>query len=740
MKEISKFLDLSDEKQFPLKSDIKEMEGDFLVESEDSQISLEETHSSNSKAIESTKIDSDVQENHENSQENKPLQSEHTENQNISEKQITTLSENEVVDTEDNQELPKSSKYNAIEVQSNQSQDQVSQNSENVMFGDEAFGETSKSQPKVSQPVQDVQSQENLELNSQNKTETVQEDLEVRPEDPGQESASISQERLSSIDKDEDDQNSLEEDQTQTQHDTLNEKEQNIEEQLAKDIVKEEESQLQKQYQNDVDEQNKALSIPHGHDFNSDNQDQPLLPNNHIDEHPMMENPYNNQETQTQSDYSFRSDEDQENNVQEQQSDHSLSEMAEKLNTGNQIDIDHVISLPLLDPYQSQKGSSHGVYSKAFTNIEQGVKQTGNEGLIERNYLIQKFGAAQAQQIAAKMQDHDNQRFHQKVVIPVVDMSEAYSSHKSSSCSDAGIDHHAEGINVENMMALGNTPKQQDVDLDGLLNDLESHAIGSFQKGTMGTGKAILMRPGIVNQQISQGSYASGQRVPLHIRLQTQHTIPVITAKSVKQMMTIDPQPVYSRPIFHIPIKPKVPCPPQNPFNNRINVPQVYHQPIQIYRKTPQYFSPVQIPIPQQMKNLPSISDIESSSQYNLQDPRDEYLDSQDSLIDSMLSGGMMKKERRLSLVKNKKKTKKKMKKVFASENLRSKVSSGRKLSLAQRRRKLSQIKHKHSYEHLYRGNHKKSLTLKRKLQSGLSEKRRHSIKKRKYSKVKYIV
>ena len=186
--------------------------------------------------------------------------------------------------------------------------------------------------------------------------------MEVRSEDPGQESASISQERLSSIDKDEDDQNSLEEDQTQTQHDTLNEKEQNIEEQLAKDIVKEEESQLQKQYQNDVDEQNKALSIPHGHDFNSDNQDQPLLPNNHIDEHPMMENPYNNQETQTQSDYSFRSDEDQENNVQEQQSDHSLSEMAEKLNTGNQIDIDHVISLPLLDPYQSQKGSSHGVY------------------------------------------------------------------------------------------------------------------------------------------------------------------------------------------------------------------------------------------------------------------------------------------------------------------------------------------------------------------------------------------
>ena len=745
LNEVSEFLDLKDIKKFPLKSEIKEMKEDILEEPDDSQVVREDDLDDDTKS----KISDDTPK--QDNSETKETKS-HTTEKVEDEKNSETLQESDSLtktklntkdlDTEDEElELPKSSKYNSIEVESSNDKDsnKSENDSENVMFGDEAFedqsGKSGKSVTKSSQKeehnvVSEHNSQKSSKKSSHKQSENVSHKSENKVEDSKEnktDNTSVPVDDEETIERDEEHQSDSKD------KESLTEKEELMEEKLAQDIVNDEKSELEREYENDVEEQNKTLSIPHGHDFDSKQTNMSILPDNHIENQEMNKNPYEEgiQNDQYKSDYSIQSDQNQlssESFQGEDLSNDSLSEMTQKLQNNNHLDIDHVISLPIIDSYQSKKVPSNGVYSKAFTNIEQGIKQSGNEGIMERNYLIQRYGPAKAQVIAAQMQQKDNQRYHRKRTIPVVDMSQASSSFSSSSCSDLKVDHHPEGINAQAMMNLGNIQQQKDEDLDYLLNNIESHSIGSFQNRTMGTGQAILMKPGIINKTISQGSYASGQRVPLHARFKAHVKIPVISVKSVKQMMAIDSgQPLYSHSIYHAPQTPQVkyPCPPQNLYTQTTPITSTYSQPIQIYRKTPQYVSESLYPINNQINPLqinqqtfPPISEIENDEQYEMEDPRDEYLNSQNSMIDSMLSGSMMKKERRLSLKKNKKVKKKKH--IIKNENLRSKIRTDGKMSLAQRRRTLSRIKKKHSYEHLYRGNHKKNNTLKNKIKTCL--------------------
>ena len=550
----------------------------------------------------------------------------------------------------------------------------------------------------------------------------------------------------------------LDQDEDKIEKKTVSEQASESSEELKKDLVSEiiegEQSELQKEFEED--QKMTTQSIPHGHDFSGNQRDQPILPNNHIDDHPMLRDPYKNRpsvsSTQEYSQMSGASQQATQQQYQEEQSDESLSELAQKLRSSDQIDANHVISLPIVDPYQSQKGLGKGMYQKGFINFEDGIKQSGNEDLMQRNYLIQKYGEQKAKEMANNMQIEDQGSYQTRSRIPVVDMSNAGYSEMSSSPVQR-FDHHPEGINIEHVMNLGKLVDQNEdhqVDLNDLMENLENHNIGSFEKGQMGTGQTILMKP--LNTQISKiaGSYTSGNRVPLHQRFKSQPRIPVISVKSVKQMMDLETKPslytshhILTPSLQPVPQK-NYPCP--QPMAITSNVPISNYTPIQQipvysspppqmyqYNQSPQYNYPNQyMPDGHYEVNttVTAHPENEQIAQFTSMHPRESYnSDMGDSLVDSLFYNDMGPQERRLSL---KSKVNKKKKKDIKPENLRSKVSSKKKGKKALKKRRSIQpenLRRKvlvdtrkkklritttrvkiRKKEHLYRGKHKAKL------------------------------
>jgi hypothetical protein len=711
---ICEFIDLRDEDNFPVKDEVQQAAIDFTedvpkvvkasAQSEDS-----ETVSSQNKEEKSgDQSDSSQETSHvsQTSEHTEPQEDSHVSDQSHDEAEKDSETNSEKTETSTSNKTEEVSgetpggKYQQIETDSHGSVENDTE-SESLTIDKEG---TSIHQVKDSSKTKETSSQESQENQTADVSSTQSESHKV--------SSQIDEDQPShESDHDEDNLPDV-----STQED-ISRNSEDLEKELAKEIIKGEQSELEKEF--DEEQANMNQSIPHGHDFNKNQMNTPLLPNNHIDDHPMMRDPYQ-KGTQNASDsmeyesFGENSQNIPQEQVQEEQSDHSLSEMIQKLEHQQPADTQNTVTLPIVNTYQTQKGSGKGVYSKAFINLDQGIKQSGNEDLIERNYLIQHFGEERAKQIADQLQREQEQSQVSQDVdrIPVIDMSSANSS-ELSSYPTKGFDHHANGINVEHVMSMGKLVDQNEdnaVDLDHLMDNLESHNIGSFEHGQMGTGQTLLMKP--LNTQVSNtpGSYTSGNRVPLAQRFKSRVRVPVITVKSVKQMVDMNPEtPVYSP---QPQIQRKYPCPQQRPF---IMSPQPQY-PVNLAPQQIPLYNPVQMnlmadPHYQIDTTVTAHPENETIAQFSSQHPREDFgNDMGESLVDSLFMSGVPRKERRLSL--KPKKIKKKMKSnkhLIQPENLRRKVTTDTPKKKMKRTLIKSRVKKK---EHFYQGKHKKKLSI----------------------------